>query len=428
MVSGYYRLRWRFFFIQLFTLLCLPAVQALPAPGETSLIEKPISKPRTAEISASLDGEIEGRWVHFAQGISEITAAAVSPLLVVSVIGANRYMHTPEADRRKLPFFCNPVLWGTGLLLLLLCFLKDAVGIVVPSILKKPFDMLELFENKLSALVASTLFVPTVAWQMMQHFGPTAQSLNMPFDVHFASAVPSLGAAFDLRWLLVLAAVTSFFTVFLTAHIVNVLVAICPISLIDSMLKASRNAILALIVVSSAINPFLGVVVSLLLLLVATMIAGRAFRLAVFGALLALDGLLFWRKMNREDFASARVFIVDPISGIPARTYGRLTFGEEGDFRFQYRPWLLFRKREIVLPVGIPVLRRDVLFVSLLLRFESGKEARVVEFLPRYRPHVEALAGHYRVSEIRDGAVVGGFKALWKWILEMADSKATRAV
>src|SRR5258708_8578698 len=42
------------------------------------------------------------------------------------------------------------------------CFLKDSLGTALPAALKKPFDLIELFENKLSALVAAAAFVPLV--------------------------------------------------------------------------------------------------------------------------------------------------------------------------------------------------------------------------------------------------------------------------
>lgn len=415
-----------FCILQLLVIFWFSGAQSLPAQEDAFPDKQIAARQVSAQATVSTDGEIAGRWVHFAQGLSEITAAAVSPLLVVSVIGANRYIRTPEAERRNLPFFCSPALWGTGLLLLSLCFLKDVCGMVLPAVLKKPADMLELFENKLSALVASTLFVPVVAWQMMQHFGQAAQSFNVPGDVQIASAFPWGGPHVDLRWLVIFPAVMSFFTVWLTAHIINVLVAICPFGLVDSVLKVFRNAILGLLVVSSAIHPFLGGAVSLLLLLVALLLLGKAFRLAVYGTILAADVLLFWRRTNKGECAVARAFIVKSLDGVPSRTYGQLIRGDSGELRFQYRPWLLFRKRELVLPVGVAVLRRDILLVSLLLRSESGAESRVMEFLPRYRPRVDELAACYQVLEVRDGSVVRGFKALWKWTFEVLGAKSVQ--
>ena len=53
--------------------------------------------------------------VGIAEGISEITGVAVSPLLGVSVIGAWTWWRTEAAMRDKLPWYCQPVAWGIGL-------------------------------------------------------------------------------------------------------------------------------------------------------------------------------------------------------------------------------------------------------------------------------------------------------------------------
>ena len=92
--------------------------------------------------------------VDLAEGITEITGVAISPMLGVSAVGAWHYFHTPEENRDALPWFCHPVAWGIGSGILLLCLLKDVLGTGAPALLKKPLDVAELFENKASAAVA----------------------------------------------------------------------------------------------------------------------------------------------------------------------------------------------------------------------------------------------------------------------------------
>src|SRR5206468_2866709 len=144
--------------------------------------------------------------VDFAEGISQITGVAISPLLGVSSVGAWRYYRTPEAKRHLLPWFCHPYVFGFGFAILGLCFLKDFFGTAAPPLIKKPFDMAELFENKLSALVASAAFVPFIASQMAQHFSTAQQAhLTTPPAVYFASVVPIHLAtfSFDYRFLFI---------------------------------------------------------------------------------------------------------------------------------------------------------------------------------------------------------------------------------
>src|SRR5262249_31281220 len=90
-----------------------------------------------------------------AQALSTITGVAISPLLGVSAVGAWKYFKTPAERRGKLPWFAQPWFWGTGLFLVALVFLKDVIGTGMPPALKKPFDVAEAFENKISALLAA---------------------------------------------------------------------------------------------------------------------------------------------------------------------------------------------------------------------------------------------------------------------------------
>lgn len=386
-----------------------------PAPSAAE--EKPTDRASKPEIALP--------WVEFAHGISEITAAAVSPLLVVSVIGANRYLRSAESERARLPFFCNPLLWGTGLALLVICFLKDAVGPALPPLLKKPLDFVELFENKLSGLVASTLFVPVITWQMIENFGPVAGLGSLPDGVQLASVWPAILPTWDPRWVLIPASLLSFFTVWLTAHVINVLVAICPIGFIDTLLKLLKNGVLGVLMIASAVHPYLGAAFSGCLILFAFLVAGAACRFTVFGTTLALDALRIWRKPRDLGSGPARAFTAQRIGGVPARTLGHLVREADGSYAFAYRSWFVLPKRTVRLPTGQPLLHRDVLTVSLVVRSESGDERRLIEFPPRYRRQWETLAAFYAVSEVRDGRLAGGLSAAWSWIRQLFGMRNT---
>jgi hypothetical protein len=152
--------------------------------------------------------------VALSQGITEITGVAVSPLLGLSSVGAWRYWKTPASARGGLPWYAQPWAWGTGFMLLALCFLKDSLGTTVPGLLKKPFDMIELFENKASALVASSAFVPLVAQEMARHLD-AERTIALP-----TAWVGGLGfAVIDSAWVMVPAAVAAFLVVWVCSWI-----------------------------------------------------------------------------------------------------------------------------------------------------------------------------------------------------------------
>jgi hypothetical protein len=107
--------------IILFFALCLSPVFAEIAP-------KPVELPSTARLPG----------VDLAEGLTQITGVAISPLLGVSTVGAWKYFHTPEARRAQLPWFCRPYVWVTAFCLLGLCFLKDFLGRPPLLLLKSP--------------------------------------------------------------------------------------------------------------------------------------------------------------------------------------------------------------------------------------------------------------------------------------------------
>jgi hypothetical protein len=228
-----------------------------------------------------------------------------------------------------------------------------------------------------------------------------------------------MGNVLDLRYLMVAASMLCFGTVWLTAHFINVLVAICPIGFIDALLKVFKNGVLALLLVCSAIHPYLAGAVSLLLLFFAVLVAGTAFRFAVFGTVLALDTLLIWSNRRSGLAEPARVFLSGRACGLPALTYGHLVRSSATGFAFHYRKWPFFSRAKVELPPGIPALCRDFLSISLLLRTESGAEIKLLQFPPKYARHAETLAAYYQILEIRDGKVIGGVKMVYQKMCEL---------
>ncbi|WP_051946461.1 hypothetical protein [Verrucomicrobium sp. BvORR106] len=373
--------------------------------------------------------------VGLAEGVSQITGTAVSPLLGVSAVGAWKYFATEEALRSRLPWYCHPGVWGSCFVMLGLCFLKDFLGAAAPPLVKKPLDFIELFEDKASALVASTAFVPLVAVAMAQmnaipvqpeeaahHAAAITQTAQMGFAT-LPVPGPAL-AATDLTWvktaLYIPVGFAIFVVVWLSSHAINVLIALSPFGIVDAALKVVKLGVLGLITASAFIHPALGLLVCLLVIVPACFIAGPAFRLMVFGNVFGLD-LLLARKAAPTDVAEGvRAFNSSRIGGTPARTYGRLGRNAQGAAVFRYRPWLILPTRETAVaatpqPDGVA---QGLIYPSLTRDDGSGKAKTSFVLLPRYRDCVTRITEHFGITKVTDSTLLRGFKAMRNWLVE----------
>lgn len=352
--------------------------------------------------------------VALTQGVTEITGVAVSPLLGVSGVGAWRYWNTPSAKRGELPWYAQPWAWGTGLGLLSLCFLKDSLGTAVPGLLKKPLDMVELFENKLSALVASGAFVPLVAQEMAAHL-----QAERAIEVPTASLAFPGTAMIDFSWFMVPAAIFAFLSVWVCSHAVNVLIILSPSSLLDAGLKLMRTGLLALVGVLYLIAPWLAAGLCLVIIAFAVWLAPAALRLMIFGMRYAADILMPWRGRRRAKPEEPQVFTLGRMPGLPPRTGGRLVLLEDGGLAFRHRRACVLHQRTVRLPEGSLHVEKGLFAPSLIHQAGSGSEARLLLFLPRHRGQEESIVRNLKLHGVRDHAVARGFAALKGWLVGM---------
>lgn len=358
--------------------------------------------------------------VDLAEGITQLTGVAISPLLGVSSVGAWSYYHASAEQRAALPWFCHPYFWGAGFLLFALCFVKDTLGAGAPTILKKPLDVIELFENKLSALIACSAFLPFIVSQMAPHtFGAPEASLAQGGTLPLATINVAALGILDARLITIPLAMVGFLTVWLASHAINVLITLSPFTVVDSLLKLVKAGLLAAVVASSFVSPFLGAAVCGVIFLVAAAVAPWAFRITVFGTLFGLDVLLPRRAGRGVRATEPHAFLARKLGGVPTRTYGRLVRASSGEVTFVYRPWLLFPSRTMRVGPGNVAVAKGVLFPSLLHATEAGeRRAILVMFLPRYRSHEQTIAAHFEIREIVDSPLLKGFRAIRTWLAE----------
>ncbi|NQU10039.1 hypothetical protein HQ590_04565 [bacterium] len=349
--------------------------------------------------------------VEAATTIAKITGVAISPMLGVGVLGAWDYFRTPGDQKADLPWYARPLFWVPALLLVGAVALKDAAGTAVPPGLKKPLDVAETIENKVSGLVAVGAFVPLIAT-----FFPTGAETHAAWAGAGFAAI-SFGGI--LNWLLTPLAMAAFVLVWLAGHAITVLILISPFGVVDAALKACRTFLLSLVTVTSFANPLAGAILSLIVIVIAYFVAGWSFRLTVFGSVFIWDFLTGKRKRFHPAPNGNWLFCARKLERTPIRTYGRLVKTDQGQLTFVYRPWLVFQERTLTLPAGTYAVGRGLFYPELMqLQKEGGEERARTMFLlsPWYRTHEEELAGAYGLGAVRDVGLLRGFKALWRWV------------
>lgn len=339
-----------------------------------------------------------------AQTLSLITGVAISPLFGVGAVGAWQYFEakTPE-QKAELHWYANPGFWGPALFLVALCFVKDIAGTALPTILKKPFDIAESIEHKISGLVATGAFVP-LAISVFQ---------NSPND---GAALNALGfAAIDPTPLFQIVATALgmliFFIVFLASNAVNILILLSPFSIVDTALKLFRGTVLASVALTAWANPWFGAAWALIVILFAYLIAGWSFRLSHFGLVFLWDFVTGRCKRFTPGNAANKIFLGRRLESVPARTYGRLTRNNQGQFELTYRPWLILPERTLVLPPGRYEIARG-LFYSEIVRIETDQAKTIFLLPPRYRGHEAELVSIYELEGVRDVTL----RAAWVWL------------
>lgn len=345
--------------------------------------------------------------VEAAQALSTITGVAISPLLGVSAVGAYKYFKTPVTQRAKLPWFAQPWFWIPGLLLVALVFAKDTLGTAAPTALKKPFDVAELFENKVSALIAAGLFVPF----MVSIFGSTPEGVALTKEMGLAA----IDGAAVLNALLVPLGIAAFLVVWMLSHVINILILISPFGTVDAALKAARLFLLTTVAGSALVNPWLGAAVALAIILVSCLLAGWSMRLTVFGTIFAWDLFTLRHKRSEPVREKSRVFLGRSLDKVPVRTCGLLRRDEQGRLVMDYRPWLVLRRRTLVLPEGDYSVGRGLVYPEVL-HLKDGVARTVLTLPPRFLGHEEAFVRAHGLAGIQDVGMVKGFKALWSWM------------
>jgi len=350
--------------------------------------------------------------LELAQTLSLVTGVAISPLLGVGAVGAYEYWHAPKERRAHLPWFAQPWFWVPALLLVAFVGVKDILGAAAPTALKKPFDVAETVENKVSGLVAAGAFLPLVISVFPEAAGNESHLMEM--SPLAAAGFAAIDAGAIANALLVPFALAIFIVVWLASHAINILILLSPFTTLDTMLKAFRLGLLSLVSASAWANPWFGALVAIVVILVSYLIAGWSFRMTVLGTVFVWDLLTFRKSRFQPGGESNKMFTARPMEGAPTRTYGRLIH-QPGGMVFEYRPWMILPKKRFTLHQAQYIVGRGI-FYPELGRLEGERVRTVFLMSPRYCGHEDAVARVYGISDIRDVGLRRGLVAAWTWL------------
>ncbi len=393
-------------------LLCL-SLLGLPLLAATAP-----AKPAKAEKTPGLE---------IAALLTQVTGVAISPLLGVGTIGAYRYFtaHTPE-EKAALPWFAHPSFWAIALLLVAGVGAKDTLGATLPPGWKKPLDVAETIENKVSGLVAAGAVIPSLVT-----FGSKMimDSAGASPELHTTGLAMLPLAAFDSSWLLsilmVPLSVAVFAVVWLSSHAINVLILLSPWGAIDAALKGLRTALLGLVTATAWIDPVVGATLSVAIVIIAYFTAGWAFRLTTFGSIFCWDFFTVRRRRFQLLADGNKLFTGAKLDGVPVRTYGRLYQAADGTLTLKYRPWLVLPEQQVTVPREGLVVGCGVFYSEVLGHDPKSDRNRTLLLLPpRYLGHEELFARTYHIS----GTCEVGLRRAWSWLKEALGFGPKKAV
>lgn len=352
------------------------------------------------------------------ESIAAVTGIAISPLLGTAAYGAYHYFRTPAEQRETLPWYAQMAFWGPALLLVGAVAAKDALGATLPPGWKKPLDVLETVENKMSGLVAAGAVIPVTMIALSNSFAALEPSVAVASDSGLlaANGLATIGqfAAIDgaslLNLLTVPFGVAVFAVVWMASHAINVLILLSPWGAVDAALKAARTGVLGLVALTSMLDPWLGAICSLVVIVISYFVAGWAFRLTVFGTAFCWDVFSFRKGRFRVAPDVNKVFSAGKLTGVPPRTYGKLLRRTDGSLAFIYRPWLIRAPKEVEVPTPSSLFVGRGLFFSMVETDGGG----LLLLPPRYRLHEDELVQTYGFAGVRDA----GLRRAWSWIRE----------
>lgn len=359
--------------------------------------------------------------------ISKATGFAISPILGISVLGAYTYYTTPVELRDRIPWHASPTFWGPLLAVLLGIILKDTSKIVLPKIIIMPLDAIEaLLEKNASAVLGLLVILSSITGRGIEQMRLAGHAPHFAFlsSAYAAEGITGTAAALpsglvELGILSILVTVV-FGLVWVVSQSFNFLIFLCPFSWLDLLLTLSKNALIALLLGACLINPFLGLLVSSIIILISLFLFAGSYRFVIFGTIFSADILL--RKSRKQALESERIkaFSGSAVAGAPSLSYGFLTT-RDSRLVFHYRPWLFLPLQSITTPFRSEHCDAGTGTVSpVIVTTGKNKNSSLTLFRlrPLYHYHEQRIVELLGLRGIRDVAFGKTIRDGYRWLLE----------
>jgi|GEM_PF-3092360 len=360
---------------------------------------------------------------YIAEKLAEMSGEAISPLLSLSVIGVFHNRCTGEQYRELLPwYFQLKFLFLTSGLLLLLTF-KDTLLSPLGA-LKKPVDALGEFVHFTSGIVALPIgliyFADGVANPIAESiFAISSWIMPSAYAASNALVGPSdlfliLGQLLGISIGLVL-----FGTIWMLGNVIEVLILLSPIPFVDTVLSGIRAGLTAILIFFAYLNPILGGILALAIIIVSAQMFGWSFRLFTFGIVYCADIFcLKWRNLKIDN----KGVIAFSGAGLPKTktcSLGRIYPGRH-NIVFSYYPFLVLPKKRVNIFTNssknqVSIMREMIAPTISSVDVLSKKNITLFRLTPRYRKN-EVSVGTYLKLPFSPEANVNRKSGLSTWL------------
>lgn len=348
---------------------------------------------------------------------TETTVLAKSPLLVMGIGGAYRYVTTPAERRAGLGLFEQPWMFGLCLAVSLLVLAKDTL-LTTCGAFKKPLDVLAQAAHWAGAVLG----IAFVAAGISDFTGDLPELADAARPQAFMSVgddgtdrgqtIPARDDAVGggdrgtvpviLDGLSAVANLFVYAVVFVVFNSVEAILVLNPFPFVDPALKGLRTAIIGFIYGLSRIHAGLGFLAALCVFVACLCVVHFCTRLAIISFVYSvgiLRRLCGGGKQPTGD--NVRAFSCWRFRGVPWLTYGRVGRTAAGNLEFTYKRLFLAWERTAPLPAGLAV-GVGTFNPYLLAPGEPGKRHPLLRFSPIFKGQEASIGKALRVDRFED--------------------------